>query len=56
MIAVVKAEVTISFPNADRIPDKQEEVDSFARSLEELITVPPFCEAEVRIQKIWSQE
>lgn len=56
MTAVVKAEVTISFPNADRIPDKREEIEAFARNLEELITVPQFCEAEVKIHKIWSDD
>lgn len=56
MTAVVKAEVTISFPHADRLPDKAEEIEAFARNLEELITVPQFCDADVTIQKIWSEE
>lgn len=56
MTAVVKAELTLSFPHADRLPESEEEMEVFARNLEELITVPQFCEAEVQISKVWARD
>lgn len=56
MIAHVTAELSISFPNADRMPEDPAEMDAVAEELAELVRVPGICDAVVRIVKVWAED
>lgn len=56
MIAHVTAELSMIFPDADRMPEDPAEMDTFAANLAELVRVPGLCETEVRIVKTWAED